>query len=94
MANADARLGYLERSAKELKDQLAAVTSAVASGAKSTPDADLADTNARWNQQLERLLEGAAHQASERITRESEGYLRGLEEQLQQRIRALGTAFS
>jgi hypothetical protein len=94
VSDADARLGHLERSAKELRNQLAAVTSAAASGRQSTPDFDLTATNARWNQQLERLLESAAHQASERITRESEGYLRGLEEQLQQRIRALGTAFS
>jgi hypothetical protein len=93
-SEADARLTRLERVAKELKDQLAAVTSAKESGGKSTPETDLAPANARWNQQIEPLLEGAARQASERITRESEVYLRGLEDQLQQRIRALGAAFS
>jgi len=94
VSEADARLSHLERSTKELRDRLAAVTSAAESGGKSTIQPDFAAVNARWNQQIEPLLEGAARQASERITRESEVYLRGLEEQLQQRIRALGAAFS
>jgi hypothetical protein len=48
----------------------------------------------RCNLQLEALLEAAARQASERIKQENDASLRGLEEQLQHRIRALGGVFS
>ena len=93
-SEAEARLARLEQSAKSLSDQMAAVKSSAQSGAIAPPEAALPALHARWNQQLEAMLESGARQASERIKQESEAGLRGLEEQLQHRIRALGGVFT
>jgi hypothetical protein len=88
------RLAHLEQATKRLYDQIVAATSTAEAGWRGQLEADLAAASARWNEKMETSLEGAARQMAERLTRQAEGSAQELEGRLQQRVQAIGSAFS
>lgn len=93
-AEAQARFAQLEQTAKTLGDRIAAETSTAESGWRGLLEADLAAASTRWNDKIEASLDDAARQVADRLAGNSDASARQVEQQLQQRIAAIGTSFS
>ncbi len=93
-ADAQARLMDLEQAAKRLGDQISAATSIAEAGWRGLLEADINGAAMRWNEKIESSLEDAARRAAERLAKNSEDAARQIEQQLQQRINAIGSSSS
>jgi len=93
-AEAQARFAQLEQAAKRLGDRIAAETSTAESGWRGLLEADLAAASTRWNDKIEASLDDAARQVADRLAGNSDASAQQVEQQLQQRIATIGTAFS
>ena len=93
-AEAQARFTQLEQAAKSLGDRIAVETSTAESGWRGLLEADLAAASTRWNDKIEASLDDAARQVADRLAGNSDASAQQVEQQLQQRIATIGTAFS
>jgi hypothetical protein len=93
-AEAQARFAQLEQATKRLDDRIAAETSTAESGWRGLLEADLTAASSRLNKTIETSLDSAARQVADRLARNSEAATRQLEQQLQQRIGMISSAFS
>ena len=93
-AEAQARFAELEQATKKLGDRIAAEASTAEAGWRDLLEADLASASRQWNEKIEATLEEAASRFAERLARNGEVSSRQLDEQLQQKVGAFGSAFS
>jgi hypothetical protein len=93
-AEAQARFAELEQAAKNLADRIAAEASTAQSGWRGLLEADLASASLRWNEKMQASLDNEARHFAERIAQNSEASARRLEDQFQQRIGLISSAFS
>jgi hypothetical protein len=93
-AEAQARFEQLEQAAKSLGDRITVETSTAESGWRGLLEADLAAASTRWNDKIEGSLDNAARQVADRLSGNSDASAREVEQLLQQRIAAIGGAFS
>jgi hypothetical protein len=93
-AEAQARFAQLEQATKNLSDRIAAEASTAESGWRGLLEADLAASSRRWNERIETSLEDAARRFADRVAHTSDASTRLLEEQLQQRVGMMSSAFS
>ncbi|HEV2522615.1 MAG TPA: hypothetical protein VGT24_09570 [Candidatus Acidoferrales bacterium] len=93
-AEAQARLGQMEQAAKKLEDQIETATSIAEARWRGLLEADVATASARWNEKKEASLENAVRQAAGQIDQAAEESVQRIEQQLQQRINAIGDARS
>ena len=93
-AEAQARFAELEQATRNLGDRIAAEASTAASGWRGWLEADMAAASLRWNEKIETSLGNTARQFADRIAQNSEASTRQLEDQFQQRIGMISSAFS
>jgi hypothetical protein len=93
-SEAQAHLAQLEEAAKRLADQISQVTTTAESGWHQLLDADLAAANSRLTEKIAASMEEAAREAADRLAQRNEASTRLVEQQLQQKIGAIGGAFS
>ena len=93
-AEAQARLAQMEHAAKKVEDQIATATSIAEARWRGLLEADVATASARWNEKKEATLENAVRQAAEQIAKAAEDSAQRVEQQLQQRISAIGDSRS
>jgi hypothetical protein len=91
-AEAQARLAQMDQATKSLRDQIAAAASIGESGLRGTLEAELETANNRWRERTETLIDETSRLASEKFGRNAEAAGRQIEQQLQQRLAAVGEA--
>ena len=88
------RLAHLEQATKQLSEQIAAGTSAAEAEWRTSLETDLAAARERWQAQISSSVDDAVRESAERGRRNAEASGKALEEQLHQRISAIGGLFS
>jgi hypothetical protein len=91
-ADAQERLAQMDQAAKSLRDQIAAAASIGESGLRGTLEAELETATSRWRERTETLIEETSRLAAEKFGRNAEASGRQIEQQLQQRLAAVGEA--
>jgi hypothetical protein len=93
-SDAQTRLSQLEETAKRLGEQMSAATSIAEAGWRGLLDSDIEAASTRWTEKMEASLADATRRASEQVAKNSDASTRHVEQQLQQRISLIGSAFS
>ena len=90
--DAQARLAQMDLAAKRLGEQIAAATAIAEVGWRGLLEADLAAASKRWQEKMEATIQETSRRASDQLSKGSEVFTRQIEQQLQQRINALGNS--
>jgi len=90
---ARARLEKVEKAARQLNEEIGAITGAAQTGWRGRLEADLASAATRWKEKTESALENAARQAAERLARHSQATTGKLEQELTLRVAAHRQSF-
>jgi hypothetical protein len=91
-AEAQARLAEMDRTAKALKDQIAAAAAIGEAGWRGVLDTELEVANERWRERAGDLIDEASRQAAEKFGKSAEVAASQIEKQFEERIAAISEA--